>query len=175
MIALRTQQILGHESGVASVVDPLAGSYFVESLTDRLEAEALDLINRIDELGGAVAAIEAGFQQREIEDAAYEHARSVEAGSTVIVGVNRFKVADTEPHDVLRVDPDIEREQVGRLRRFRASRNHDDVEAALDGVRTAAAGDTNVLYPMRDALRLGATIGEVSGALVEVFGRYRNV
>ena len=108
MIALRTQQILGYESGVASVVDPLAGSYFVESLTDRLESEALELITRIDELGGAVAAIEAGFQQREIEDAAYEHARSVEADSTVIVGVNRFDVPDAEPHDVLRVDPRIE-------------------------------------------------------------------
>jgi methylmalonyl-CoA mutase N-terminal domain/subunit len=174
MIALRTQQILGYESGVASVVDPLAGSYFVESLTDHLEAEALDLITRIDELGGAVAAIEAGFQQREIEDAAYEHARSVEAGSVVIVGVNRFNVPDAESHDVLRVDPRIEGEQVERLRRFRSTRNQDAIDGSLDEVRTAAAGDANLLYPMGDALRLGATIGEVSGALVDVFGRYRS-
>ena len=172
MIALRTQQILGYESGVASVVDPLAGSYFVESLTDRLESEALDLINRIDEFGGAVAAIEAGFQQREIEDAAYEHARSVEADSTVIVGVNRFDVPDAEPHDVLRVDPRVEGDQIERLRRLRAARDSNAVGAALDVIRSAAAGETNLLYPIRDALRLEATIGEVSAALVEVFGRY---
>ena len=174
MIALRTQQILGYESGVASVVDPLAGSYFVESLTDRLEAEALGLISRIDELGGAVAAIEAGFQQREIEDAAYEHARSVEADTSVIVGVNRFDVPDAEPHDVLRIDPSVERDQIARLRQLRSDRDTDAVDTALDVVRTAAAGDTNLLYPIRDALRLEATIGEVSAALVGVFGRYRH-
>ncbi|MGB5187811.1 MAG: methylmalonyl-CoA mutase family protein [Acidimicrobiia bacterium] len=174
MIALRTQQILGYESGVASVVDPLAGSYFVESLTDRLESEALDLINRIDELGGAVAAIEAGFQQREIEDAAYEHARSVEADSTVIVGVNRFDVPDAERHDVLRLDPRVEGDQRERLRRLRAARDQDAVDAALDVIRTAASGDVNLLDPIRDALRLEATIGEVSAALAEVFGRYRH-
>ena len=174
MIALRTQQILGFESGVASVVDPLAGSYFVESLTDRLESEALDLINRIDELGGAVAAIEAGFQQREIEDAAYEHARSVEADSTVIVGVNRFEAPDSESNDLLRVDPMIEGDQVERLRKLRAARDQDAVDAALTALREAAAGDTNLLYPIRDALRLEATVGEVSAALVGVFGRYRH-
>ncbi len=174
MIALRTQQILGYESGVASVVDPLAGSYFVESLTDRLETEALDLINRIDELGGAVAAIEAGFQQREIEDAAYEYARSVEADSTVIVGVNRFEAPDSEPNDLLRVDPKVEGDQVERLRKLRAARDQDAVDAAFTALREAAAGDTNLLYPIRDALRLEATVGEVSAALVGVFGRYRH-
>jgi len=174
MIALRTQQILGYESGVASVVDPLAGSFFVESLTDRLESEALDLINRIDELGGAVAAIGAGFQQREIEDAAYEHARSVEADSTVIVGVNRFEAPDSEPNDLLRVDPKVEGDQVERLRKLRAARDQDAVDAALTALREAAAGDTNLLYPIRDALRLEATVGEVSAALVGVFGRYRH-
>ena len=174
MIALRTQQILGYESGVASVVDPLAGSYFVESLTDRLESEALDLIDRIDELGGAVAAIEAGFQQREIEDAAYDYARSVEADSTVIVGVNRFEAPDSEPNDLLRVDPKIEGDQVERLRKLRAARDQDAVDAALIALREAAAGDTNLLYPIRDALRLEATVGEVSAALVGVFGRYRH-
>jgi methylmalonyl-CoA mutase N-terminal domain/subunit len=174
MIALRTQQILGYESGVASVVDPLAGSYFVEALTDRLESEALGLIDRIDELGGAVAAIEAGFQQREIEDAAYDHARSVEAETTVIVGVNRFDVPDGEPHDVLRIDPAVERDQIERLRQLRAARDQDAVDAALGVIRSAAAGDTNLLYPIRDALRIEATIGEVSSALVEVFGRYRH-
>jgi methylmalonyl-CoA mutase N-terminal domain/subunit len=173
MVALRTQQILGYESGVASVVDPLAGSYLVESLTDRLESEALDLISRIDELGGAVAAIEAGFQQREIEDAAYEHARSVEADSTVIVGVNRFRVPESEPSDVLRVDPRIERDQVARLRQLRAARDQPLVDQALAALREAAAGDSNLLYPIRDALRIDATVGEVSKALADVFGRYR--
>jgi methylmalonyl-CoA mutase N-terminal domain/subunit len=173
MIALRTQQILGYESGVASVVDPLAGSYFVESLTDRLESEALDLITRVDDLGGAVAAIEAGFQQREIEDAAYEYARAVEAGSIVIVGVNRFEVPDPESLEVLRVDPRIEADQVERLSHVRARRDPDAVDAALNSIREAASGDANLLYPIRDALRLEATIGEVSASLVGVFGRYR--
>ncbi len=173
VIALRTQQILGYESGVASVVDPLAGSYFVESLTDRLESEALDLITQVDDLGGAVAAIEAGFQQREIEDAAYAHARAVETGTTVIVGVNRFEVPDPESHEVLRVDPRIEADQVERLSHVRARRDPDAVEAALNSIREAASGDANLLYPIRDALRLEATIGEVSASLVGVFGRYR--
>ncbi|MEA2022798.1 MAG: methylmalonyl-CoA mutase family protein [Actinomycetota bacterium] len=173
MIALRTQQILAHESGVASVIDPLAGSYFVESLTDRLEAEAMDLIGRIDSLGGAVAAIESGFQQREIENAAYEHARTVESDDAVIVGVNRFQIDEAGGHEVLRVDPRIESEQVERLRRLRANRDPGAVDVALETVRLIAAGDENLLPPMREALRIGATVGEVSNALAEVFGRYR--
>ncbi len=172
MIALRTQQILGYESGVAAVVDPLAGSYFVESLTDRLEEEAVDLIDRIDELGGAVAAIESGFQQHAIGDAAYDHARAVEAGSAVIVGVNRFTVEGEEAPAALRVDPRIEADQVARLRRHRAGRDESQVVDALRAVHGAAEGDTNLLYPMREALRLGATVGEVSSTLVGVFGRY---
>ena len=173
MIALRTQQILGYESGVPDVIDPLAGSYYVESLTDRLEAEALELITRIDELGGAAAAIEAGFQQREIEDAAYSHARAVESDTRVIVGVNRFDVPDREDHDVLRVDPTIETQQVARLRALRSCRDNGAVEAALASLRDRAIGTGNVLYPMREALRLGATVGEVSSTLGAVFGRYR--
>ena len=173
MIALRTQQILGYESGVASVIDPLAGSYFVESLTDRLEAEAMDLIERIDGLGGAVAGIESGFQQREIENAAYEHARSVGSGDTVIVGVNEFLIDEIGDHDVLRVDPTVETNQVERLQRMRAARDSAALDAALRRVREVAAGDGNLLPPMRDALRIDATVGEVSTALVDVFGRYR--
>ena len=173
MIALRTQQALGYESGVASVVDPLAGSYFVESMTDRLEAEAMELIARIDVLGGAVAGIENGFQQREIESAAYDHARAVGSGDTVIVGVNRFEIEETGDHEVLRVDPRVESEQVERLRRMRADRDEGAVESALDEVRKTAAGDENLLPPMREALRLGGTVGEVSNALVEVFGKYQ--
>ncbi|MGB9357626.1 MAG: methylmalonyl-CoA mutase family protein [Acidimicrobiia bacterium] len=173
MIALRTQQILGNETGVPGVVDPLAGSYFVESLTDRLETEALELITRIDTLGGAAAAIDAGFQQREIEDAAYEHARAVEAGASVIVGVNRFEVPGREDHDVLRVDPTVETGQIGRLGELRSRRDGGAVDAALATLRDQAAGEGNLLYPMRDALSFGATLGEVSSTLGTVFGRYR--
>ncbi len=173
MIALRTQQILGYESGVASVIDPLAGSYFIESLTDRLEAEAMGLIGRIDALGGAVAGIEAGFQQREIENAAYEHARAVGSGDAVIVGVNRFQIDEDGEHDVLRVDALVESEQVERLQRLRAKRDSGAVETALEAVQQTAAGEENLLPPMKEALKLGATIGAVSGALVDVFGRSR--
>ncbi|MEA3501625.1 MAG: methylmalonyl-CoA mutase family protein, partial [Actinomycetota bacterium] len=175
MIALRTQQILGYESGVASVIDPLAGSYFVESLTDQLEADAMDLIERIDGLGGAVAGIESGFQQREIENSAYDHARAVGSGDAVIVGVNRFQIDETDDHDILQVDPRIESEQVERLQRMRAERDSSAVEIALEEVRNVAVGDENLLPPMREALRLGGTVGEVSNALVDVFGRYRPV
>jgi methylmalonyl-CoA mutase N-terminal domain/subunit len=173
MIALRTQQILGHETGVPSVVDPLAGSYFVESLTDRLETEAMDLIGKIDDLGGAVAGIESGFQQREIENAAYDHARAVGSGEAVIVGVNKFEIDETGDHDVLRVDPRIESNQVNRLRRLRSERDSGAIETALEVIRKTAAGDQNLLPPMREALRIGGTVGEVSAALVDVFGRYR--
>ncbi len=173
MIALRTQQILGYESGVASVIDPLAGSYFVESLTDRIETEAMDLIAKIDDLGGAVAGIESGFQQREIENAAYDYARAVGSGEAVIVGVNQFQIDEVKDHDVLRVDPRVESEQVERLQRLRRVRDNGVVEAALDDVRKTAGGDENLLPPMREALRLGGTLGEVSSALVDVFGRYR--
>jgi methylmalonyl-CoA mutase N-terminal domain/subunit len=173
MIALRTQQILGHESGVSSVIDPLAGSYFVESLTDQLEAEAMDLIARIDHLGGAVAGIESGFQQREIENAAYDYARAVGSGDAVIVGVNQFEIDESGDHDVLRVDPRIEAEQVDRLRRMCNGRDSHAVEAALEDIRKTAAGDENLLPPMREALSLGGTVGEVSAALADVFGKYR--
>ena len=172
MIALRTQQILGYESGVPATVDPLAGSYFVESLTDRLEADATALITRIDELGGAVAAIESGFQQQQIGDAAYDHARAVEAGSTVIVGVNRFTIDGEQAPDVLRVDPQVETDQVARLARHRSDRDDAQVSRVLEAVRAGANSDDNLLYPMRDALRLGATVGEVSSTMAEVFGRY---
>jgi methylmalonyl-CoA mutase N-terminal domain/subunit len=173
MIALRTQQILGHESGVANVVDPLAGSYFVESLTDRIEADAVTLIHRIDELGGAVGAIEAGFPQREIEEAAYAYARSVDSGDAVVVGVNKFVADATTDPPVLQIDPELERNQVRSLLERRAARDAAAVAAALEQVTAAASGTDNLLYPMKDALVHGATIGEVTKALLPVFGKYR--
>ena len=168
-IALRTQQILGSESGVADTVDPLAGSYFVESLTDALEGAAQDLIA---DLGGAVAAIEAGFQQDQIEDAAYDAARAIDQVNQVVVGVNRFTTSDEPDTPVLVVDPALERAQVARLAQLRAARDETAVRAALEAVRSAAAGDANVLYPMKEALREMATIGEVSDVLRGVFGVY---
>jgi methylmalonyl-CoA mutase N-terminal domain/subunit len=172
-IALRTQQILAFESGITDTVDPLAGSYFVEDLTDQIEMKATELLAKIDQLGGARAAIEAGFQQKEIEEAAYVAARSIESGESVIVGVNRFVDDDsgTIPH--LSVDAAAERQQVAALQATRAGRDQKAVVAALDKVKKVAGGDANVLYPIKDALLASATVGEVSDVLREVFGTYR--
>jgi methylmalonyl-CoA mutase N-terminal domain/subunit len=169
-LALRTQQIIGYESGVTDTPDPLAGSYFVESLTDAVEAKAWEYIDRIDELGGAVAAIEAGYQMDEIDQAAYEYTKSVDDGERVIVGVNRFTVeGDTEP-EVFPIDPELQRAQVARVRQFREQRDHDAVRARLADVTAAARGTQNLLPPMKEALRSHATLGEVSDALRDVFG-----
>ena len=173
VVALRTQQILAAETGVVEVVDPLAGSYYIEALTDRLEAEAEALIERIDGYGGAVAAIEAGFQQGEIEGAAYAQARGVEAGAVVVVGVNEFVEDHVGEPAVLKVDPATEADQIQGLHEHRGQRDGSAVSAALDSIRVSAGGEDNLLYPMREALRLGATLGEVSATLEEVFGRYR--
>jgi methylmalonyl-CoA mutase N-terminal domain/subunit len=171
-LALRTQQIIAHESGVVDTPDPLAGSYFVESLTDEVERRAWEYIERIDELGGAVAAIEARFQMDEIEQAAYEYAKSIDDEERVIVGLNRF-ADDEEPEPkVFPVDPSLERGQRQRLAEFKQARDPARVNAALDDVRAAARGSQNLLYPMKDALRANATLGEVSDALRDVFGVY---
>jgi methylmalonyl-CoA mutase N-terminal domain/subunit len=171
-IALRTQQIIGYESGIADTPDPLAGSYFVETLTDEVERLALEYIARIDEMGGAVEAIEAGFQMDEIEQAAYEYAKSIDDNERVIVGVNKFTL-DNEPEPVLfPVDPQLESGQKARLAAYKADRDQALVTARLDDLRTAARGTDNVLYPMKEALRADATLGEISDALREVFGIY---
>jgi methylmalonyl-CoA mutase N-terminal domain/subunit len=172
-LALRTQQIVGYESGVADTVDPLGGSYYLEALTDEVERAALEYLERIDELGGAVAAIEARFLQEEIEAAAYADAKAVDDGEKVVVGVNRFVDEDAEPADVFPVDPDLQRAQVERVGRVRAERDPDAVGAALQDVRSAARGTQNLLVPMKEALRRMATLGEVSDALREEWGVYR--
>jgi len=172
MLALRTQQVLGYETGVADVVDPLAGSYYVETLTDEIEAEALALIEQIDEIGGAVRAIEVGFPQRQIDEAAYRYARSVDDGSVVAVGVNKFIANSDGSADVLHIDRNLESDQVASLRERRAGRDSGAVESALSQVTAAARGTDNLMYPTKDALVLGATIGEVTNALLPVFGRY---
>ena len=164
-IALRTQQIIAYESGITDTVDPLAGSYFIERLTDEIEAKASDLIGKIDELGGAAAAIEAGFQQGEIEEAAYVAARQIESGESVIVGVNQFVDGADEEVPVLTVDPVTETRQIEAVRQVRASRDAAMVATALDRVREAARGDANLLFPMKQALLASATLGEISDVL----------
>jgi len=172
-IALRTQQIIAHETGVVDTPDPLAGSYFVESLTNEVERLAWDYIRRIDEMGGAVAAIEAGFQSAEIEDAAYAWTTSVDDGTRTVVGVNRYTVDDEPEPRVFPIDPALEADQVARVRAYRAARDAAAVQPCLDALRDAARGTANLLPPMREALRAGATLGEVSDALRDVFGTYR--
>jgi methylmalonyl-CoA mutase, N-terminal domain len=172
-IALRTQQMIGHESGVADTVDPLAGSYFVEALTDEVEAAAWSYLERIDAMGGAVAAIEAGFMQGEIEMAAYAHAKAVDDGEAVVVGVNRFVDEAVEPAEVFPIDPAQQKAQIERTRRVRAERDQAAVDRALADVEAAARGTQNLLVPMREALARMATLGEVSDVLREVFGIYQ--
>ncbi len=171
-LALRTQQIIGYESGVADTPDPLAGSYLVESLTDEVEAKAWEYIGRIDALGGAVAAIEAGYQMDEIEQAAYEYTKSIDDNERVIVGLNKFALDDEPEPSVFPIDPALEMRQKSRLAEFKATRDAAEVAARLDVVRETARADGNLLYPMKEALRANATLGEVSDALRDVFGVY---
>jgi methylmalonyl-CoA mutase N-terminal domain/subunit len=171
-IALRTQQILATEAGGTAVADPLGGSYYVEALTDEVAAAARALIAEIDEMGGAVAAVEAGWVQDQIEQSAFAHHRRVQEGEEVIVGVNRYVADETEPIELLRIDPDAERRQIERTARVRAERDGDAVAAALTAVDAAAAGADNLLPPMRAALGAGATIGEVCGVLRAAWGTH---
>jgi methylmalonyl-CoA mutase N-terminal domain/subunit len=172
-LALRTQQVLANETDVTASVDPLAGSYLVESMTDAIEAAIDELMNQVDALGGAVAAIEQGFQKREIERSAYGVAQQIDSGERVVVGLNRYVLDTEEPYEPLRVDPAIEVAQHDRLAKLRADRDATAVDKALDGLVVAAAGAGNVLYPMKDALRARATVGEVCDALRGVWGTYR--
>jgi methylmalonyl-CoA mutase, N-terminal domain len=172
-LALRTQQIIGYESGVTATADPLAGSYVVEALTDALEAKAWELIEQLEGMGGAVAALEAGWMQSQIADAAYAYQQRVEAGEQVLVGVNRFTDAQTAAVPVFRPNEAVAREQAARLDGLRTERDSAAVGLALTRLREAAQGTENVLYPMREALRSLATVGEVCGVLRAVWGEYR--
>jgi methylmalonyl-CoA mutase N-terminal domain/subunit len=173
LLALRTQQIIAHESGVTSTVDPLGGSYFVESLTNQLEKKAEEYIRRIDELGGAVAAIEAGYPQREIQRAAYEYQRQVESGQRVVVGVNAYRMEEEPEVDFLRVDERVQREQIDRLERLKRQRSARAVQQALEQVKTCAASGQNLMPAFIDAVKAYATLGEICGVLREIFGEYR--
>ncbi|MEN9937873.1 MAG: hypothetical protein RLZZ387_4452 [Chloroflexota bacterium] len=172
-LALRTQQIIGYESGVVATADPLAGSYVIESLTDALEAKAWELIEKIDGMGGAVSAIEHGWVQGAIADSAYEYQKRVESKEQVVVGVNKFVDEHQAPVPVMRIDETVGREQAESLARLRATRNGAAVSEALAALRAAAEGSENILPPMREALKRMATVGEVCGVLRQVWGEYQ--
>jgi len=171
-IALRTQQILAHEGGATDTADPLGGAFFIEALTDELEERVRELIKLVDDRGGAVAAVEQGFVQGEIEDAAYRYARDVESGERVLVGVNSFAETEEEHVELHRLDPENERRQIQRTERVRAARDAAAAQAAIADVRRVAEGSENLLPPMREALRAGCTIGEICNTLREVFGTF---
>jgi methylmalonyl-CoA mutase, N-terminal domain len=171
-LALRTQQVISHETDIPASADPLAGSYLIESLTDRIEQEVRVYLERIDELGGAVAAIEEGYQKAEIELAAYELAKAVDAGEQVVVGVNRYRTDDGLQPELLRIDDAIRAGQIERIDAVKRGRDQGGVDRALDEVRAAAAGDDNLLVPMREALRRRATLQEVCDVLRDEFGTY---
>jgi methylmalonyl-CoA mutase N-terminal domain/subunit len=170
-IALRTQQVLAYESGVAETVDPFAGSYFVESLTDEVETRAWELMEKVEELGGSVEALE--FMQREIEESAHSYHERYKSGQDVIVGVNKFVTDQVDDVDILRVDPESEQRQLARLAKFKENRDQAAVLAKLEEIREVARGDANLLAPIRAALAADASIGEVCGAMRDVFGEYQ--
>lgn len=174
LIALRTQQIIAEETGVPNFIDPLGGSYAVEALTDRIEAEAWEYIRRIDELGGIVRAIELGFPQKEIADAAYRYQQQLERGEKIIVGVNKYVMKEEPPIEVLRIPPEVERKQVARVRERKAARNPETVRRALDAVRRAAREGSNLMPPILDAVKQEVTVGEISDVFREVFGVYQD-
>ena len=173
-IALRTQQILAHESGIINTVDPLGGSYFVEELTDRMEKGCFEYIEKIDQFGGMVEAIEAGFPQREIWDASYQFQRAVDSAEKVVVGVNAYRMETEDPFDVLYIDESVTAEQVALLNKVRAERDGQKVQDALQALRNAAANpDENTMPFIIDAVKVYATVGEISDALRDVFGTYQ--
>src|SRR5687768_17362247 len=170
-IALRTQQILAHESGAADTVDPFAGSYFVEALTDEIEERSQELMNRVEELGGSVQAIP--FIRAEVEESAWGYEERYRQKQDIVVGVNEFVTDQVDDVEILRVDPKSEEEQVDRLKEFNANRDHEELKAKLGNLRETAEGEGNLLYPIRDALAEKATIGEICGDMREVFGEYQ--
>ena len=163
--------MLAHESGAADSADPFAGSYFIESLTDEIEARAWELIDKVEQLGGSVEALE--FIQREIEESAASYHERYRSGQDVIVGVNKYVTEEVDDVEILRVDPESERRQVDRLAKFKAARDQQALAGRLQELRQVAEGEGNLLYPIKDALRAGASIGEVCGAMREAFGEYK--
>jgi len=173
-VALRTQQIIAEESGAGSVVDPLGGSYYIEALTDQIEAEALAYIRKIDDMGGIVRAVELGFPQKEIADSAFRFQQRVERGERTIVGINKHADEDEDAIPLLAIAEEVERKQKERARSLKASRDTDAARRAADAVRRACAGDENIVPVVLDAVKAKVTLGEVSDIFREVFGVYRD-
>lgn len=171
-IALRTQQIVAYETGVAETVDPLAGSYFVEALTDEIERLATEYIKKIDEMGGAVRAVECGFIEQEIQDSAYKFQKAVESGNQVIVGVNRFQTGSAPPKGLLKVDPMVRETQIQRLQKIYAERDSAAVRDCLDTLKKVAQGSDNMMPTILDAVRKRVSLGEICDVLRQVFGEY---
>jgi methylmalonyl-CoA mutase N-terminal domain/subunit len=171
-IALRTQQVIAYESGVPNVPDPLGGSYFIENLTEKIEAAANEYIRAIDQMGGMIPAIERGYPQLEIANASFEFQKSVERGESVIVGVNKFTEQEDQAIELLQIDGSSERKQIERLRQVKARRSTDEVARTLDALRRASEGKENTMPFILDAVRAYATVGEIAGAMGEVFGSY---
>ncbi|BCA81119.1 methylmalonyl-CoA mutase family protein [Desulfuromonas sp. AOP6] len=172
-IALRTQQVIAYESGVADSIDPLAGSFLVESLTDQMEAKALEYIQKIDDLGGAAEAINRGFQQKEIQDSAYAYQRAIERKEQIIVGVNQFTVKEAPPKDLLKIKPEVERAQLKAIAAVKTGRDQQAVEARLAALKTAAQGTENLMPPILEAVRAYASLGEICNTLRDVFGEHQ--
>jgi methylmalonyl-CoA mutase, N-terminal domain len=173
LLALRTQQIIAFESGVTNTVDPLGGSYYIEKLTDEIERGAREYLRKIEALGGTLRAIETGYVQREIQESAYRHQQAVESGQQVVVGVNRYQDDRAPSPPILRINLEVERTQVERLRRLRARRDGARVRTALREVEAVARSDQNLIPPILDAVKAYATVGEISDALRRVFGEYQ--
>lgn len=173
MVALRTQQIVAHESGVADVVDPLAGSYYIESLTNKIEEEAMEIINKIEELGGAPAAIEKGYIQQEIMDSAYKYQREIEDNERIIVGMNKFQIEEKDPEGLLRVDPSVGERQIEKINKLKEKRDNEKVKDTLLALRKACNNDDNLMPYILEAVESYATLGEICGVMREVFGEYK--
>lgn len=172
-IALRTQQVIAHESGVADTIDPLAGSYFIECMTDQMEAEAEEYFRRIDEIGGVMAAIDCGFFQQEIADAAYLYQKAIDSGERIVVGVNRFTSGESLQIELLKIDPAVEEKQFRRLHKLKEARDNEAVSTMLTELKKTARGGDNLIPKILDAVRVYATEGEIVAALKEIFGIYR--
>ncbi|MCK4443152.1 MAG: methylmalonyl-CoA mutase, partial [Thermoplasmata archaeon] len=171
-LALRTQQVIAHESGVTNTIDPLAGSFYVESLTDEIEKKALEYIERIDQMGGVEKAIESGYIQQEIADSAYRYQKEVESKERFVVGVNKFRSEETGPTDILRVDPEVENRQKAGLDAVKKERDGTKVNQSLEELKEAAKKDTNLVPLVLECVKNLATLGEISDVLREVFGKY---
>jgi methylmalonyl-CoA mutase N-terminal domain/subunit len=174
-IALRTQQLIAHETGVCDTIDPLGGAYYLESLTQEIHERAEAYIKKIDDMGGAAAAIEKGYIQREIQDSAYAYQKEIEKGERVVVGVNRFQVQEEKPKNLLRVDPTVRISQLDKLRKLKSDRDPERVRSSLAALQRAAEGSDNLMVSILDAVKAYATLGEICDVLRQVFGEYTQV